>query len=137
MRADCRIQARNLGFRPLTVVNRAAAGPGGFPQASDRPNPDRNLAMGPLDAIWHLINLVLPALGVGLFAAGLAKLLWRRELKGVAWGRLALAGGLAAALCLMAGLLVLGRDGRMVTYAGVVFSTALALWWTGFGPGRR
>ena len=43
--------------------------------------------MGPLDAVWHLLNFFLPALGVGLIAAALVKLLWRHELQGVAYRR--------------------------------------------------
>ena len=42
--------------------------------------------------------------------------------------------GLAA---LVAGLLLFGRDGRMATYLLLVLASAAALWWSGFGPGRR
>ncbi len=92
--------------------------------------------MGPLDAVWHLANLFLPALMLGAFAAALAKLLWRRELTGVSWRRLAGIAALAAAAVVLLGLVVFGRDGRMATYAGMVLATAAALWWRGFGPGR-
>ena len=92
--------------------------------------------MDPLDALWHLMNLLLPAAGVGLMAASLAKWVWRRELRSVPWTRLAFSASGAAAVCLLLGLLVLGRDGRMLTYALLVLATALALWWTGFGPQR-
>jgi hypothetical protein len=37
----------------------------------------------------------------------------------------------------LAGLVISGRDGRMVTYAAMTLACALALWWAGFGPGRR
>ena len=50
--------------------------------------------MGPIDAFWHLSNLFLSALLLGALAAALAKLLWRRELAGVRWRRLATAGAL-------------------------------------------
>jgi hypothetical protein len=93
--------------------------------------------LGPVDAFWHLLNFFAPALGVGLLASGLAKLLWRRELKGVAWMRLA---GWAAAACaavLIAGLVAFGHDGKMATYAAMVTVCALTLWWVGFGPLRR
>jgi hypothetical protein len=93
--------------------------------------------MGPLDAIWHLGNLFLPALALGALAAALAKLLWRRELALVAWRRLAGPAAAAAALVTVVGLVIFGRDGKMATYAAMVCACALTLWWRGFGPGRR
>ncbi|MBE0546747.1 MAG: hypothetical protein IH627_03620, partial [Rubrivivax sp.] len=59
--------------------------------------------MGPLDALWHLTNLFVPALALGTLAAALAKLAWRRDLAGVSWRR-------------QAGLVLFGRDGKMATY---------------------
>jgi len=93
--------------------------------------------MGPIDALWHLANLLLPAFGLGMLAAALAKLAWWRELRGRAWASLALPAVLASAVVLLAGLFVFGRDGKMATYAGMVVACALTLWWRGFGPGRR
>jgi hypothetical protein len=90
-----------------------------------------------LDVLWHLLNFFAPAAGLGVIAAGLAKLLWRRELSSVAWRRLALPAGLAGAAVLVGGLAILGRDGRMATYAAMVVACAFSLWWWGFGPGRR
>ncbi len=93
--------------------------------------------MGPLDALWHLLNLLAPALGLGLIAASLSKLLWRNALAAVPWRRL-LAWACGAALsALLLGLVLSGRDGRMATYAAMVLASAGALWWVGFGPGRR
>ncbi|HSI48308.1 MAG TPA: hypothetical protein VLA61_08575 [Ideonella sp.] len=88
--------------------------------------------MGPMDAIWHLLNFFGPALGVGLIATGLAKLLWHRPLKRVPFARLALWTMGAGALVLLFGLVLFGRDGRMATYAMLVVATALALWWRGW-----
>ena len=92
--------------------------------------------MGPLDAIWHLSNFFLPALGLGALAAGLAKLLWRRELAAIPYRRLAWPACAACAAVVLAGLVLLGRDGKMATYAAKVAACALTLWWRGFGPGR-
>ena len=93
--------------------------------------------MGPLDALWHVLNLLAPALGLGLIAAGLSKLLWRRALAAVPWRRLTAWACAAALLALVAGLVLSGHDGRMATYAAMVLASAVALWWVGFGPGRR
>ena len=92
--------------------------------------------MGPLDAVWHLLNFVAPAIGLGLISASAAKLLWRRELAPVAWRRLAAWACGAALLMLVGGLLLTGRDGRMSTYGAMVLACALALWWVGFGRSR-
>jgi hypothetical protein len=93
--------------------------------------------MGPLDALWHLLNFFVPAIGVGLLAAAGAKLLWRRELGPVSWRRLASWSAGAGAVTLLVGLVIFGRDGRVATYAALVVASAAALWWAGFGPGRR
>jgi ribosomal protein L18 len=90
-----------------------------------------------LQIIWHVSNLLLPALALGAVAAALAKGLWRRELSSVTWARLAGPACAACALTTMAGLVVFGRDGRMATYAAMVAACAITLWWQGFGPGRR
>lgn len=88
--------------------------------------------MSPLEALWHLLNFVAPALGVALLAASLAKLAWRRELAAVPWRRLVLWAAAASVLALIGGLVLFGRDGKMATYAAVVVASALALWWAGF-----
>ncbi len=93
--------------------------------------------MGPLDLLWHLGNLLAPALLLGALAAALSKLVWRRELAGVGWRRLAGPACAVAAAATVAGLVVFGRDGRMATYSAMVVGCALTLWWQGFGPGRR
>ena len=88
--------------------------------------------MGLVDAIWHLLNLFGPAVGMALIAPALAKLLWRRDLRSVAWRSLAGWTFAAGALVLLAGLVVLGRDGRMATYGALVVVAAAVLWWRGW-----
>ena len=85
-----------------------------------------------MDALDHLLGFFLPAVGLGAISAGLAKLVWRRELRGVRWARLAAWSGGAAAAVLVAGLVAFGRDGMMTTYAGMALASALALMWAGF-----
>ncbi len=89
--------------------------------------------MGPLDALWHLLDFFAPALAVGALGALTAKLCWRRELAAVPWRRLALWGCTGAALALTAMLVISGRDGRLLNYGAMTLSCALALWWAGFG----
>ena len=93
--------------------------------------------MGLLDGLWHLLNFFAPALGVGVMAAGMAKLLWWRDLASASPWRLAAWGVLASSAALVAGLLWTGRDGKMVTYGAMVLVCALALWWAGWGAKRR
>jgi hypothetical protein len=92
--------------------------------------------LGPLDALWHLLNFFAPAVGVGVIASALAKLLWRRDLKAVAWRRLSAWAIGAGALASVAGLVVFTRDGKMTTYAAMVVACALGLWWAGFASKR-
>ncbi|MFY8084323.1 MAG: hypothetical protein ACOVN7_11430 [Rubrivivax sp.] len=91
--------------------------------------------MGPIDAFWHLLNFFTPAVGVGCLGAAAVKWLWRRELVGVSWQRLAGWGTAGGALALLVGLLLFGRDGRMATYGLVVLAAALAFWGAGCQPG--
>jgi hypothetical protein len=93
--------------------------------------------VGPWDALVHLANFVMPALGVGLIAALLGKLLWRGQLRGVPLLKLAGWASVAGVAALVAGLVVFGRDGKMATYGAMVLACALALLVAGWGPGRR
>ena len=86
--------------------------------------------MGPLDAIWHLLNFFGPAIGVGCLTPLMAKLLWRRELRG-SLVRLSVWTTLAGALGLAVALVLFGRDGKMAGYALMVAAAAFGLWWAG------
>lgn len=93
--------------------------------------------MSPIDAFWHLLGLFLPAWLTAALAAAGAKLLWRSELRAVRWARLTLWAGAAGSMVLLGGMVLLGRDGRMLSYALMVLAAALALWWAGFPRPRR
>lgn len=93
--------------------------------------------MSPIDAFWHVLGLFTPAWLTAALAAAAAKLLWRGELRGVPWWRLALWAGAAGSLVLLGALVLLGRDGRMLSYALMVLAAALALGWAGFRRPRR
>lgn len=92
--------------------------------------------MSLLDALMHLLNFFGPAVGVGMMAALLAKILWFRELSQVRWQRLAAWAVLSSAAALLVGLLLIGRDGKMVSYGAMALSCALALWWAGWKSAR-
>ena len=87
--------------------------------------------MGPLDLFWHLANLLAPALGMALIVPTLAKLLWRDALRRAPWAALAAWVGAVSVMVLLGGLVLLGRDGRMATYATLVVASAGVLWWRG------
>jgi hypothetical protein len=81
-----------------------------------------------LDLFWHIANFVLPAVGVGALSAALCKLFWRRELARFAWFTLAWQASAAGLGVLVAGLVITGHDGRMITYAGLVIACAAVPW---------
>jgi hypothetical protein len=89
--------------------------------------------MTPLQALLHALNLLLPGLMLGLVAAALSKLLWRRALRGVPLLRLAGWAAGAATLAALAGLVLSGRDGAMLTYLAMILASAAALAVVGFG----
>lgn len=93
--------------------------------------------MTTVDMLWLLANFFAPALGVGLIAPLLAKLLWRRQLAAVRWVPLM---GLAIAtsvVVLVVGLVVFDHDGKMATYFAMTAATAVVMAWFGFGRRRR
>ena len=84
--------------------------------------------MDALDLFWHLANFVLPAVGVGALTAALCKLLWRKSLARTSWFTLAWQASAAGLAVLVAGLVITGHDGRMLTWAALVVACALVPW---------
>ena len=84
--------------------------------------------MDALDLFWHIANFVLPAIGVGALSAALCKLLWRRALARFTWFTLAWQASAAGLAVLVAGLVITGHDGRMITWAGLVTACAVVPW---------
>jgi hypothetical protein len=87
--------------------------------------------MDSVDFVFHLLNLFAPALGMALLVPTLARLFWHAALKGVSWSHQVKWLLMANGAVLVLGLVLLGRDGAMWTYAGLVCSSALGVWWTG------
>lgn len=88
--------------------------------------------MGAIDLLWHVVNLFVVPLALGLVASAAIKVVWRNRLRSVPFIRLAGPGCLAACVGEVVGLVALGQDGRMAGYAATVVATSLALWWTAF-----
>jgi hypothetical protein len=84
--------------------------------------------MSPLDAFWHLTNFLLPAWVLAALMALAVKLLWRRQTRSLAWRRLALWGAGGGTLGLLAALLLLGQDGKMLGYGLLLLGVALPQW---------
>ncbi len=87
--------------------------------------------MDSVDFLTHLLNFAAPAVGMALLGPTRARWLWGGAMRGVAWSTQVKWVMAANALVLVVGLLILGRDGAMWTYAGLVLASALGVWWTG------
>ena len=85
----------------------------------------REVAVTPVDLLWHLGGLVAPALGLALLLWPAVAFGRRRTGRWSALAWLVLAG----VLVLIAGLIGFGRDGRMATYAAMVVTQGTLVWW--------
>jgi len=86
--------------------------------------------MNLFDVVWHIANFAAPALLLGAISSVAAKMLWRSQLRGWSWIRLCGVAAVASLIVCVAGLVFSGRDGKMITYAGMVFACAASLWWS-------
>jgi hypothetical protein len=81
----------------------------------------------------HLLNLLAPAASMALLLTVLARLFpgFFRSNKPLAqaWWAQAAINFIVGAGLLAAGLVLLGRDGKMLTYVGVVLVMACSQWW--------
>ncbi|WP_374410314.1 hypothetical protein [Hydrogenophaga sp.] len=82
-----------------------------------------------LDLIGHLANFIAPALGMAVLLWGMPRL-WPKATAG-RWAARRELGALCAlgALVLLAGLVVFGRDGKMLTYTALVLAQGSLAWW--------
>jgi hypothetical protein len=77
-------------------------------------------------SLLHLLAFVLPAWGVGLVTALLAR--WLFGGQRLAWWVHGLAQRVAGSAVLLAGLWFFGHDGKMATYAALVLVCATVQW---------
>jgi hypothetical protein len=82
-----------------------------------------------LDLLWHILDFAAPPLLLGLISATAAKWLWRGPLRATPWLQLGARAAAASLLVCVAGVIITGRDGKMVTYAAMVLACAASLWW--------
>jgi len=80
----------------------------------------------------HLLNFIAPAAGVALLLVLLTRLSFglfgSKQALVRAWWAQAAVVFIVGVLILTAGLLAFGRDGKMMTYAGLVLGAALCQW---------
>lgn len=79
----------------------------------------------------HVLNFLLPAVAMAFLVPSLARLIWWKSLASAGWWRQVKVVAMINVVVLLLGLIVLGRDGAMWTYAGLVLASALTVWWTG------
>jgi hypothetical protein len=84
--------------------------------------------MGLLDAMWHIINFILPAAFVAVFVTLLGRFLKQnRPTAGSFIARTAI-NFIACIGVLVIGLILAGRDGKMLIYLCMVIASATVEW---------
>ena len=76
--------------------------------------------------LFHLANLVLPALALAVFMPLVGR--WTLGPAAMAWPCRVLCHVAAGTVVLVLGLLLQGQDGRMATYAALVLVSATLEW---------
>lgn len=87
--------------------------------------------MGPIDILWHVLNFLAPAAVTAALLAAWRVILDKKSRNSTAiWLSFAIF-FLVGTAVLAAGLVLLGHDGRMLTYAALVLAqgSTLALVW--------
>jgi hypothetical protein len=85
--------------------------------------------MGFLDVLYHLLNFFVPALGVALFTAVGSAVVMKKSSATPGFIAQVAINFAVCALVLVAGLWLLGRDGKIVTYAALVLVCATSQAW--------
>lgn len=85
--------------------------------------------MGPFALANHLLNFVLPAVAMGVMMPLFSRMILRKVSVKPSLKAQMIVTTLACLAVLMAGLVVFGRDGKMMTYAGLVLASGGCQWW--------
>ena len=84
--------------------------------------------MGPIDLFNHLLNFIAPALVVGGGVAVFSRFFMKKSTQPIAiWWLIAINSAVGAGI-LLAGLVLFGRDGKMLTYLALVLAVATSQW---------
>lgn len=89
--------------------------------------------MAPLTLLFHVLNFLAPALAMALVMP-VVGLIWQKNTAfPLKWRTQFAIVFIASALALIVGLVILGRDGKMATYLGLVLTAASTQWVLGRG----
>jgi len=84
--------------------------------------------MDPLAAVNHLLNFAAPALALAVLLGLLARLGGRKGGQAMGWWAQTAIVFIVGCAVLAGGLVLLGRDGRMVTYGALAVACATCQW---------
>lgn len=85
--------------------------------------------MGPLDLLNHLLNFVAPALAVAAALAFAGRFFIKNRAQAGTFRSQFAINLVVGVVVLAAGLVLLGRDGKMATYLAMVLAVATSQWW--------
>ncbi|QJY32466.1 hypothetical protein HND92_05270 [Diaphorobacter sp. JS3050] len=84
--------------------------------------------MSLLLALNHVLNFAAPALAVAVLLVAFSHVFMRNMAKAKGWNAPIAINFVVGCVALAAGLVLLGRDGKMVTYAALVLACATSQW---------
>lgn len=84
--------------------------------------------MGPFAALDHAVNFVAPAVALALLLVLGGRILRPKGPQALSWWSQVAINFVVGCGVLVAGLVVLGRDGKMLTYAALVLACASCQW---------
>jgi len=84
--------------------------------------------MDPLSAINHLLNFTAPAMAIAILLVLGCRVFMRKRSTGRGVGAQLAITFLVGSAILVAGLMLLGRDGKMLSYAALVVGCATTQW---------
>ena len=84
--------------------------------------------MGPLASLNHLLNFAAPALALAVLLTLGGRLFIQKTASAYSWWAQVAINFMVGCAVLAAGLVWLGRDGKMLTYAALVVACASSQW---------